>query len=78
MVNDPHEIKAFIAKSRTHALGAETRVQGHIRRVYDLAREPYNFHHGHTVGWGRPVQQTTAFYNLLLDIWNIRYVSELI
>ncbi|MFV2089767.1 MAG: hypothetical protein ACC642_03850, partial [Pseudomonadales bacterium] len=78
IVTDPHEIMSFIAKSRTHALGAETRVRGHVRRVFDLARDPYDFHTGHVVGWTRSAQQTTAFYNLLLDIWNIAYVSELI
>jgi hypothetical protein len=78
VVTDPHEIMAFIAKSKTHALGAETRVQGHIRRVFDLARNPFDFHTGHVVGWTRSVHETTAFYNLLLDIWNISYVSELL
>ena len=77
-VTDPHEIMSFIAKSKTHAIGAETRLQGHVRRVYDLAREPYNFHEGHVVGWTRGVQETTAFYNLILDIFNISYVSELL
>ncbi len=78
VVTDPHEIMAFIAKSKTHALGAETRVQGQIRRVFDLARTPFNFHTGHVVGWTRSAHETTAFYNLLLDIWNISYVSELL
>lgn len=78
IVTDPHEIMAFIAKSKTHALGAETRVQGHIRRVFDLARTPFDFHTGHVVGWTRSAHETTAFYNLLLDIWNISYVSELL
>jgi hypothetical protein len=78
IVTDPHEIMAFIAKSKTHALGAETRVQGHIRRVFDLARTPFDFHTGHVVGWTRSAHETTQFYNLLLDIWNIGYVSELL
>ena len=78
VVTDHHEIMAFIAKSKTHALGAETRVQGHIRRVFDLARSPFDFHTGHVVGWTRSAHETTAFYNLLLDIWNIAYVSELL
>jgi hypothetical protein len=78
VVTDPHEIMAFIAKSKTHALGAETRVRGQIRRVFDLARTPFDFHTGHVVGWTRSVHDTTAFYNLLLDIWNISYVSELL
>ncbi len=78
IVTDPHEIMSFIAKSKTHALGAETRVQGHVRRVFDLARDPFDFHTGHVVGWTRTAQETTTFYNLLLDIWNIAYVSELI
>ena len=78
LVDDPHEIMAFIAKAKTHAIGAETRVQGHVRRVFDLARKPHDFHTGHVVGWTRPVHETTAFYNLLLDVWNIAYVSELL
>ena len=78
MVSDPHEIMAFMAKSKTHAIGAETRIQGHVRRVFDLARPPYNFQEGHVVGWTRPAQETTAFYNLILDIFNIAYVSELL
>ena len=78
VVTDHHEIMAFIAKSKTHALGAETQVQGHIRRVFDLARNPFDFHTGHVVGWTRSAHETTAFYNLLLDIWNISYVSELL
>lgn len=78
IVTDPHEIMAFIAKSKTHALGAETRVHGQIRRVFDLARSPFDFHTGHVVGWTRSAHETTAFYNLLLDIWNISYVSELL
>jgi len=78
LVTDHHEIMAFIAKSKTHALGAETRVKGHIRRVFDLARTPFQFHTGHVVGWTRSAHETTQFYNLLLDIWNIRYVSELL
>jgi hypothetical protein len=76
-VTDHHEIMSFIAKSRTHALGAETRVEGAVRQVFDLARAPYHFDQGHVVGWTRPVQETTPFYNLLLDIFNIAYVSEL-
>ena len=78
LVTDPHEIMAFIAKSKTHAIGAETRTQGQVRRVFDLARSPFDFHTGHVVGWTRSAHDTTAFYNLLLDIWNISYVSELI
>jgi hypothetical protein len=78
VVTDPHEIMSFIAKSKTHALGAETRVKGHIRRVFDLARTPFDFHTGHVVGWTRSAHETTAFYNLLMDIWNIAYVSELL
>lgn len=78
IVADPHEIMSFIAKSKTHALGAETRVKGHIRRVFDLARRPFDFHTGHVVGWTRSAHETTAFYNLLMDIWNIAYVSELL
>ncbi len=78
IVTDPHEIMAFIAQSRTHALGAETRMRGSIRRVFDLARTPFDFHTGHVVGWTRSAHETTAFYNLLLDIWNIAYVSELL
>jgi len=78
VVTDHHEIMAFIAKSKTHALGAETRVKGQIRRVFDLARSPFEFHTGHVVGWTRSAYQTTEFYNLLLDIWNIRYVSQLL
>jgi hypothetical protein len=78
IVSDPHEIMSFIAKSKTHALGAETRVKGHIRRVFDLARTPFDFHTGHVVGWTRSAHETTAFYNLLMDIWNIAYVSELL
>jgi hypothetical protein len=69
---------AFIAQSKTHPIGAETRIHGHVRRVFDLARPPHNFHTGHVVGWTRNVHETTAFYNLLLDIWNIAYVSELL
>jgi hypothetical protein len=46
--------------------------------VFDLARKPHDFHTGHVVGWTRPVHETTAFYNLLLDVWNIAYVSELL
>ena len=41
----------------------------------ELARSPFDFHTGHVVGWTRDVHQTTAFYNLLMDIWNIAYVS---
>jgi len=78
VVTDPHEIMAFIAKSDTHALGAETRVSGLVRHVFDLARSPFDFHKGHVVGWTRQVQETTAFYNLLLDVWNITYISELL
>jgi hypothetical protein len=78
IVTDPHEIMAFVAKSKTHAIGAETRVSGHVRHVFDLARSPFEFHTGHVVGWTRGVQQTTAFYNLLLDVWNVAYISELI
>jgi len=78
LVTDPHEIMAFIAKSKTHAIGAETRVKGHVRRVFDLARSPFDFHTGHVVGWTRNVHETTKFYNLLLDIWNIAYVSPYI
>jgi hypothetical protein len=78
VVTDPHEIMAFIAQSKTHPIGAETRIHGHVRRVFDLARPPHNFHTGHVVGWTRNVHETTAFYNLLLDIWNIAYVSELL
>lgn len=77
-VTDPHEILAFVAQARTHAIGAEARVQGVVRHAFDLARDPYAFGEGHVVGWTRPVQETTAFYNLLLDIFDIAYVSELL
>ena len=76
IVEDPHEVMAFVARSRTHAIGAEKRVRGNIRRVYDLARPPYRFGTGHVVGWTRPAQETTAFYTLLLDSFGIPYVSE--
>jgi len=76
IVDDPHEIMAFVARSRTHAIGAEKRVGGAIRRVHDLARPPYEFGAGHVVGWTRPIQETTPFYTLLLDSFGIPYVSE--
>lgn len=76
IVDDPHEIMAFVARSGTHAIGAEKRVRGVIRRVYDLARPPYEFGEGHVVGWTRPIQETTPFYTLLLDSFGIPYVSE--
>jgi hypothetical protein len=78
MVTDPDEARAFIARSRTHALGAEPRVRGSVHSVVDLSRAPYEFGHGHVVQWQWNPQRTTAFYNLVLDLFNIRYNSELL
>lgn len=77
-VTDPHESMAFIAQSKTHALGAEARVKGLIHDAFDLARQPYNFGPGHVAGWTRNPQQTTEFYILLLDIFSIPYTSALL
>ena len=77
-VIDPHEAMAFIAQSKTHALGAEARVKGFIHEAFDLARAPYNFGPGHVAGWTRNPQQTTDFFNLFLDIFSIPYTSALL
>jgi hypothetical protein len=77
-VTDPDEARAFIARSRTHALGAEPRVRGSVHSVFDLHRAPYEFGNGHVVQWEWDPQRTTAFYNLVLDLFNTRYNSELL
>lgn len=76
LVTDPDEARAFITRARTHALGAEPRVRGLIDESYDLDRPPYSFGPGHVVAWSWNPQQTTTFYNLVLDLFNIRYNSE--
>jgi len=75
-VTDPDEVRAFIAHARTHALGAEPRVRGVVHEAFDLDRAPYHFGTGHVVAWAWNPQRTTAFYNLVLDLFNIRYNSE--
>jgi hypothetical protein len=51
-------------------------VRGLIDESYDLDRPPYSFGPGHVVAWSWNPQQTTTFYNLVLDLFNIRYNSE--
>ena len=75
-VTDPHEILAFIAQSKTQALGAEARVQGVISGVSDVGRDPYDFGAGHTVAWAWGPHRTTEYYNLVLDLFNIPFRSE--
>jgi hypothetical protein len=74
-VQDPHEIMAFIARSKTQAVGGEARLRGPVEHTFDIGRPPYSFGHGHTVGWSWPPQRTTDFFNLLLDAFNIAYKS---
>jgi len=74
-VSDPHEVMAFIARSKTHPIGGEARLGGPVEHVYDIGRPPYAFAHGHTVGWSWPPQRTTEFFNLLLDAFNIAHKS---
>jgi hypothetical protein len=74
-VTDPHEVMAFIARSKSHPIGGEARIGGPVEHVFDIGRPPYGFGHGHTVGWSWPPQQTTEFFNLLLDAFNIAHKS---
>jgi hypothetical protein len=74
-VTDADEARAHITRSRTHALGAEARVRGVVHASYDLDRPPYSFGAGHVVAWAWNPQQTTAFYNLVLDLFDIRYIG---
>ena len=47
-----------------------------MHEAFDLDRAPYHFGTGHVVAWAWNPQRTTAFYNLVLDLFNIRYNSE--
>ena len=76
-VTDPHEIMAFIARSKTHPVGGEARLKKPILHSFDIGRPPYSFGHGHTVGWSWTPQRTLDFYNLLLDAFNIAHKSPL-
>jgi len=75
-VDDPDEVRAMITRARTNAIGAEPRVRGVVYESYDLNRPPFDFGHGHVVAWSWNPQETTSFYNLVLDLFNIRYNSE--
>jgi hypothetical protein len=77
-VTDLDEARAFITRPRTHAIGGEPRVRGLIREAFDLDRPPHYFGAEHVAAWGWNPQRTTAFYNLVLDIFNIPFNSELL
>jgi len=74
-VTDHHEVMAFIARSKTHPIGGEARLEGPIEHKFDIGRPPFNFGHGHTVGWSWTPQRTVTFFNLILDAFNIAYKS---
>lgn len=74
-VTDPHEAMAFVARARTHALGAESRTQGVVHETFDMDRKPFEHGKGHILMWSDDPQNQLPYYNLLLDLMNLRYNS---
>jgi hypothetical protein len=69
-VGDPHESMAFIARTRTKAVGALQGVGGVISREVNLGVAPYNFGRNradHSAQFNRNIQQTDAFYKTVFD-----------
>jgi len=74
-VTDPHEAKAYVAQSRSHALGAESRTRGVVHELHDLDRKPFEHGPGHILLWSDDPQVAMPYYNLLLDLMNLPYNS---
>lgn len=72
-VTDPHEALAFVSRPRTYAVGAESRINGIVTESVDLNGPEHQFGLEHGAQFSREIQETTAFYDLLLDTFNIRY-----
>jgi hypothetical protein len=69
-VGDPHESMAFIARTRTKAVGALPSVGGVVSREVNLGVAPYNFGRNradHSAQFNRNIQQTDAFYKTVFD-----------
>lgn len=74
-VTDPHEAMAYVARARTHALGAESRTRGVVHESFSMDRKPFEHGKGHILMWSDDPQNTLPYYNLLLDLMNLRHNS---
>lgn len=72
-VTDPHESMALVARPRTYAIGAEPRVQGVVEESFDLNGNRLAFGAEHGAQFSRDIQETTAFYDLLLDTFGMPF-----
>jgi hypothetical protein len=54
-------------------VGAEPRIQGVVTQSFDLNARGLEFGIEHGAQFARNIQETTDFYNLLLDIYNLSY-----
>ncbi len=69
-VTDPHESMAFIARTRTKAVGALAGVGGVVSQEVQLNNTTYNFgatRSDHSAEFTRIIQQTVAFYQRVFD-----------
>jgi hypothetical protein len=74
-VSDPHESMAFIARTRTKAVGALPSVGGVVFEQVDLREAPYNFGRNradHSAQFNRNIQQTDAFYKTVLSYLRVK------
>lgn len=72
-VGTAHEATAYVDQSRSKAAGAEPATLGSIDRRVDMSSS-YGYATEHSAKWGRPIQQTTPFYNRVLDEFGIPFL----
>jgi len=71
-VTTPHEAMAYAVHSRTRTIGAEGGANGAIDGKVDM--DAYGFDTEHSAEFDFRAQQTTAFYNRLLDEFDIPFL----
>jgi pimeloyl-ACP methyl ester carboxylesterase len=68
-VTTPHEAMSYVAQSPTKTVGADGRTAGSIGPKVDMTG--YSFGDVHSAEWNFTLQDTTSFYNRLLDEFGI-------
>ncbi len=74
-VSDPHESMAFLARTRTKAVGALPGVGGAVFEEVNLRDAPYNFGRTrpeHSAQFNRNIQQTDAFYKTVFGYLRVK------
>jgi hypothetical protein len=72
-VRTAHEAMAYVDQSRSKTVGAEPAALGSIDRRVDMSAS-YGFDTQHSAQWERALQQTTPFYNRVLDEFGIPFL----